>query len=250
MSSRSPATPVFRRGSLPTLPRPALALAAVLALGGCSDVPTRDPAFAAVRPVAAPPPAPTGGAIYRPGFNLVLFEDTRARQVGDILTIELVESTDAKKSADTSLDKTTDVNVTNPTLLGTTPRFDLPGGLPLASRRNLDLSASLDSTSSFKGESESTQSNSLKGRISVTVAEVLPNGNLVVRGEKIITLNQGNEHVRISGIVRPVDIAPDNTIPSTRVADARIIYAGEGAPAEVNAIGWLARFFVSALFPF
>jgi flagellar L-ring protein precursor FlgH len=84
----------------------------------------------------------------------------------------------------------------------------------------------------------------------VTVADVLPNGNLVVRGEKRVGINQGNEYVKISGIVRPLDIAADNTIASTKVADATIIYNGDGQTASANKAGWLTRFFTSVLSPF
>ena len=140
--------------------------------------------------------------------------------------------------------------VTNPTLLGANPAFALPGVLPLSDTLNNSLETSLASNSDFSGESDTAQRNSLTGDISVTIADVLPNGNLLVRGEKRLNLNSGNEYVKISGIVRPFDIAANNTVPSTKVADATIIYTGEGAEADAGKIGWLARFFVSALFPF
>jgi flagellar L-ring protein FlgH len=84
----------------------------------------------------------------------------------------------------------------------------------------------------------------------VTVADVLPNGNLVVRGEKWLTLNQGDEYIQISGIVRPIDIRTDNTVLSGLVADARITYSGKGMVADSNKMGWLSRFFASAIWPF
>jgi flagellar L-ring protein precursor FlgH len=90
----------------------------------------------------------------------------------------------------------------------------------------------------------------LSGNITVTVIEVLPNRNLYVRGEKRIGINQGNEYIRLSGIVRPEDITPQNTIESTRIADPTIVYVGEGMVADANTMGWLARFFNSVLFPF
>ncbi|MCH9672594.1 MAG: flagellar basal body L-ring protein FlgH [Gammaproteobacteria bacterium] len=221
-----------------------------LTLSGCASEPTRDPAFASVRPAATRALPSTDGSIFRAGRNLVLFEDASARRVGDILTIRLVESTDASKSADTDIAKDTSSTVTNPTIFGTSPQFGVPGILPLASRSNLNLATSLNSSNDFSADTQSTQSNRLTGEISVTVAEVLPNGNLVVQGEKLLTLNQGHEHMRISGVVRRADINPDNTIDSTRVANARIVYGGEGALAAANKVGWLARFFVSALTPF
>ncbi len=230
---------------------PALSLALIgLVLAGCNSTPTRDPEFAAVRPQVSPPPRPTAGAIYQAGYGLTLFEDHRARRVGDILSIRLNESTSASKSAGTSVDKSNTTAITNPTILGTSPTFNLPGSLPLVSTRGLNLQTALASSNEFDGDSASNQSNRLTGNIAVTVAEVLPNGNLVVQGEKILTLNQGHEHIRISGVVRTEDVDPDNTIDSTKVANARIIYAGEGPVADSNTMGWLSRFFISALFPF
>ena len=114
----------------------------------------------------------------------------------------------------------------------------------------MNLNSALGSGSTFAGESESTQSNSLSGSITVSVVDVLPNGYLKIRGEKRVRLNQGNEYVRLAGIIRPSDISPDNSVESTKIADATIMYTGEGALADANKIGWLARFFISAVFPF
>ena len=227
----------------------------VVALAGCNSTPTRDPDFAAMRPSPVVPPPSRGGAIYQAGYEMVLFEDQRARRVGDILTIRLLEKTDASKKAETKLDKTNNTTIANPTILGSSPLFDVQGvpfgnKLPLASTTGNTLETNLSSDHEFDGSGESSQSNSLDGEITVTVAEVLPNGYLVVQGEKLLTLNRGHEHIRFSGIVRPADIASDNSVPSTKVADARIIYGGQGEVADSNAIGWIARFFISALLPF
>jgi flagellar L-ring protein precursor FlgH len=232
-----------------------LLLAAALSGGlilssGCASGPTRDPAYAAVRPVAASLGPDNPGAIYQPGRAVALFEDVRARHVGDILTIRLVESTSARKNASTTTKKENAVDIANPTLLGSTPQFNLPPKTPLASRRNNSLETSLDSKQKFTGEGDSSQGNSLSGSITVTVAEVLANGNLVVRGEKLLTLNQGHEFVRLAGIVRPADIGPDNSVLSTQVADAQISYGGEGVLDDANSKGWLARFFGSSWWPF
>jgi len=227
-----------------------LLVLAVALLVGCNSVPTRDPEFRAIRPRAVPPPRPAAGALYQPGYELVLFEDIRARRIGDILHVRLDESTDASKNSETTLDKSHSTDIANPTIFGANPQFNLPSAVPLSSSSNLGLRTALSSKNAFSGDSKSTQSNSLKGTIAVTVAEVLPNGDLVVQGEKLFTLNQGSEHIRISGIVRSADIEPDDTVSSTRIANARVIYAGEGATADANVIGWLGRFFISALFPF
>lgn len=222
-----------------------LAAAALLA-AGCATQPKPgdDPAYLATRPV--PPPevvvptvAPTvTGSLYRAGYDMRLFEDAVARQVGDILTIMLQEKTDAKKKAETGVSK--ESSGTLSAALDTSGLSTKPWSL------DLDKSATRD----FDGTGESEQSNSLKGNIAVVVSEVLPNGNLVVRGEKWLGLNQGDEFIRISGIVRPEDIQPDNTVSSLLVADARITYGGTGPIADANTLGWLTRFFISAVFPF
>lgn len=228
-------------------------VAAATQLAGCNTTPRRDPGFAASYP--APPEVPQArqaatGAIYQPGYDIVLFEDSRARRIGDILTIRLTESTNARKSQSNDISKDHSTSIDNPTLLGANPIFGLPGLLPLSDTENNTLETRIGGNSSFQGESDTAQRNSLTGDISVTVADVLPNGNLLVRGEKRLNLNSGNEYVKISGIVRPFDIAANNVVASTKVADATIVYIGEGAEADATKMGWLGRFFTSALFPF
>lgn len=217
---------------------------------GCQSVPTRDPDFAPARPMVQAPQPDRNGAIYPGGYDVAVaevdfFSDIRPRRVGDSLTVLLLERTDATKKNDLTVGKQTDMQVANPTLFGTQPNFRLPNRTT-----QFTLEQQLSSDKSFQGDGEANQSNRLTGEITVTVVEVLPNGNLVVQGEKILTLNRGHEHVRLSGIVRPMDISPENTIPSTRVANATIVYSGEGEVADASVMGWLARFFVSALFPF
>jgi flagellar L-ring protein precursor FlgH len=225
-------------------------VAVTMLVVGCNTPPKRDPDYAAVRPIT-PPPAPVGtGSIYQTGYSTFWFENIRARRVGDMLTVKLVEQTDATKKAATAVDKTNSTSVTNPTILGTTPQFDTPKVLPLANNKDNNLSTSLQSTHAFDGEGDSSQSNKLTGDITVTVAEVLPNGNLMVRGEKRIGINQGNEYIKLSGIVRPADIDSTNTVESTRLADPTIVYVGDGPVADSNIVGWLSKFFISALMPF
>jgi flagellar L-ring protein precursor FlgH len=113
-----------------------------------------------------------------------------------------------------------------------------------------DLGLSTDSSSEFEGEGKSNQSNHLIGSIAVTASQVLPNGNLLVQGEKWIQINQGGEFVRLKGIVRPYDVSSRNTVLSTHVADAKISYGGRGTLDEANVTGWMARFFMSPLWPF
>ena len=203
-----------------------------------------DPAYAPVSPVAAvsqaaPQTVSASGSIYQAVNSVGLYEDQKARRVGDILTILLKESTNASKSAATSTSKNDEVNLASPTILGATPTF-----------RGYDLSVSSGTNErEFEGEGSSTQSNSLSGRIAVTVVDVMSNGNMKVRGEKLLHLNQGDEFIRISGIVRQVDVQADNTVPSNLVANAQISYGGNGSLAEANSQGWLSRFFSSSWWP-
>ncbi|MEO8777554.1 MAG: flagellar basal body L-ring protein FlgH [Rhodanobacter sp.] len=213
----------------------------VLLLAGCV-MPTRAPddaQWAPTAPVASAAEPSANGSIYHDAQNLELFTDPRAHRVGDILTVVLQESTQASKKATTSTSKDDSVAMDAPTILG-----------QAVTLRGKPASTSLGGKNSFDGAGSSTQSNQLSGQITVTVAQRLSNGNLLVRGEKWLTINQGQELVRISGIVRPQDIAPDNTILSARVANARISYTGRGSLADANTQGWLARFFNSKWMPF
>lgn len=221
------------------------------ALSGCNDLPKRDPNFAATLP--ALPPAPvqqSTGAIYQAGSTMPLFEDVRAHRVGDMLTVVLTESTDASKSTSSDVSKSDATTVANPTIFGASPQFALPGALPLTPLTKNSLDTNLSSSGSFSGKGDSSQKNSLTGDITVTVADVLPNGNLFVRGEKRMKLNDGNEYIKVSGYVRPIDIASNNSVASTQLADATIVYNGDGQAADSGRMGWLARFFNSPIFPF
>ncbi|MGA8706796.1 MAG: flagellar basal body L-ring protein FlgH [Steroidobacteraceae bacterium] len=219
----------------------ALAAALILAaLPGCGLRPHPDDNYAAALPEEVPIEVPPNGAIFHTGHDVPLFRNTVAHRVGDVLTITLEEQTNASKSATTTTKKTTTEAMAAPTLLGA----------PLTIHGKNILNNNLNDATTFDGEGTSAQSNVLTGSISVTVAKRLANGNLLVRGEKWLTINQGREFVRISGIVRPVDIQPDNSVPSTQVADAVIAYAGQGTLADANTKGWLARFFDSKWMPF
>jgi len=210
-------------------------------LAGCMAMPARDDGQWAPTPPMQPEiaAAPADGAIYHDNQNMELFSDARAHRVGDILTIVLVESTQASKKASTTTSKKDNADIGAPTVMG--------HGLSINGN---PLSVGMDSERSFDGNGSSSQSNQLTGQITVTVAQRLSNGNLIVRGEKWLTINQGQELVRIAGIVRPQDIGQDNTVPSTRVADARISYTGRGTLADANTRGWLSRFFNSKWMPF
>jgi len=219
-------------------------LSAVL-LSGCETLnpptPGKNAAFAPTYPVPMDPKVsrhPQGG-IYSVDSAVALFETPRARHAGDILTILLEEKTDAQKKATTKGKKNDDATIANPTILGRP--VDLGAGYNFGFGTN--------SQRNFNGEGESKQNNQLTGSISVTVSKVLANGNLLVQGEKWIRINQGNEYVRLSGIVRPQDIKPDNTINSSRVANARIAYSGTGQVSNSNTQGWFSKILWAPFFP-
>lgn len=216
----------------------------ILASACVSNPPVHDPNFSAVQPVYVDRDKSSNGSIYTAdapsrGYGLNLFEDYKAYRIGDLLTVSLVEQTSASKAASTSTDKAQEISTGTPTLLG----------LPVTRNGVEIMNNEVDSSQGFEGDASSSQSNSLTGSITVTVAEVYPNGNLLVRGEKVLSLNQGDEFIRFAGIVRPQDIDANNTVLSTKVADARVIYGGSGVLADANSMGWLARFF-NKLWPF
>ncbi len=211
--------------------------AAVLA--GCGRFSARDtPTASEPLPIPRPAGASQPGAIYASGFNL--FADLRARNVGDILTINLVERMQAENESSTNSTKASSLDTGTPTI----------AGRPVTSGGTQILNNEIESDRSFSGNADSSQSNRLDGAITVSVMERLANGNLVISGEKWITINRGEELIRVTGIVRPVDIRPDNSIDSTQVANAKIEYRGVGTLADSNQPGWLTRFFNSPWFPF
>lgn len=220
-----------------------VALIALL-LVGCDTLPKRDPDFAPVQPADLRPPQQSNGAIYQAGYDMRLFEDHAARRVGDILTVTFDENTIAKKQANSKASKNSDI-----TAKGNAPTlFGLASSAVLGNDLGTSVNYALDRSTEGKGDAK--QSNNLSGDISVTVVEVLPNGNLRVRGEKRVTLNDGSEYIRLSGIVRPIDINVANSLASSKVADATIMYTGDGALADSNKPGWISRILSSPWFPF
>ncbi|PSW19558.1 flagellar basal body L-ring protein FlgH [Photobacterium sanctipauli] len=192
-----------------------------------------DPAWASIRPQEKPEHYATAtGSLFSTSHVQDLYDDTKPRGLGDIVTVMLEEKTQAKKSASADTDKSTDLSM-DPLMLG--------GQDVTIGDRN--LSYELSNANKFAGSTSADQSNSLQGSITVEVVEILPNGNLLIRGERWLTLNTGDEYIRLSGTIRPDDITQDNTIPSIRVANARIQYSGTGARQDIQEQGWLARFF-------
>lgn len=189
-----------------------------------------DPDYAPTLSMPLPAPAVPNGAIFQAsnGYS-ALTSGARAGMVGDILTIALVERTQAVKSNGANTDRNGSIGITP------------PATGPLSFFNPSDIG--MGGNTSFQGTGTAQQSNSLQGQVTVTIAEVYPNGTMLVRGEKLISLNRGSEHIRFSGIVRAVDIGPENVIPSSRVANAQIIYGGTGEIARASQKGWLQRFF-------
>jgi flagellar L-ring protein precursor FlgH len=193
-----------------------------------------------VTPRALPPPvARTDGAIYQAGQEMALFADLKARRVGDVLTVVLNEATAASKNAATTTSKTSAVTDTGPTIFG---KSIMTKGVPI-------LDTTLSGSHTFDGEGTASQGNSFVGSLTVTVTQVESNGNLVVQGEKTLKLNQGDEFIQISGVVRPADVMTNNTVTSDKIADAHISYSGKGVIANANQMGWLSRFFNSVFAP-
>ncbi|XSG84390.1 MAG: flagellar basal body L-ring protein FlgH [Methylohalobius sp. ZOD2] len=209
---------------------------------GCNtlpeSMPRHNPAFAPAPARYASRPLQPTGSIYQAHSDMRLFENLTARRVGDILTIRLVEETDATKDSELQIQKGNNIGASAPILFGQSKIMGVEWESEVTTDKN------------YNGEGQSSQSNQLTGTVTVTVVEVLPNGNLRVQGEKRLTINDGHEYVRLAGIVRPVDIDVDNAVPSTKVADATIMYTGEGAMADVKEVGWMTRFFNSLFFPF
>ena len=224
-----------------------LALSGMALLTGCVAPPAKpnDPYYAPVLPRTPMPAAADNGSIYQAGFEQNLYSDRKAFRVGDIITITLNERTSSSKSANSKVGKDSSNSLGLTSLFGAGVNTNNPLG-----SGDLSLNAGYSGTRATNGTAAAAQNNSLTGSVTVTVADVLPNGIISVRGEKWMTLNTGEELVRISGLVRADDIATDNTVSSTRVADARITYSGTGSFAEASQPGWFDRFFASPLFPF
>lgn len=211
---------------------------AFLAIGmaGCSTVPEsilHQPA--SVRPQIAVPAMPANGAIFQASAYRPMFEDRRARLVGDMLTISISERTSAGKSAANSTSKAGSVEFGAPTLFG----------IPATTTAKAALAAS--GQNKFEDKGSASSSNTFSGTITATVIEVLPNGNLVVSGEKQISFDKGIEYVRFSGIVNPDTIATGNVVPSTQVAEARVEYRTNTRLDKAEVMSQLARFFLSVM---
>ena len=206
----------------------------VLGLTGCGTTPSTIVDTPTTARPEARTAAPTGnGSIYQAASYRPLFEDRRARHVGDILTIVINEKTQAGKQASSngSKDNSVDASISG------------VSKLPLKALQGLGVTA--EAASQYADKSAVNSSNTFSGNVSVTVIEVLPNGNLIVAGEKQIALDKGTEYIRLSGVVQPDTIQAGNTVSSAKVADARIEYRTSAKFDSAEVMGWLARFFLS-----
>jgi flagellar L-ring protein precursor FlgH len=209
-------------------------LGVMLGLAGCGTTPSsivEQPTTA--RPQAQPVQVAGNGAIYQAAAYRPLFEDRRARHVGDVLTIVINEKTRAGKQASSNASKTSAVDSS----------ISAVAGLPLKTFQGLGVNAA--ASTEYDDESKLDSSNTFSGSVTVTVVEVLPNGNLVVAGEKQIGLDKGTEYIRLSGVVQPDTIQAGNTVSSAKVADARIEYRTSAKFDKAEVMSWMARFFLS-----
>lgn len=228
-----------------TSPRPAWTrpvavltiLATATALAGCDliwpRVKVEETAPVVATAVAAPPPS--NGSIYQAASYRPLFEDHRARHIGDTLMVSIVERVSASQSKTSSIDKSGSISA------GISA---LPGFKPQNITR---ATAEGTSGNAFSGKGATQSSNDFSGTITVTVRNVLPNGHLLITGEKQIGVNNSVDVLRFSGQVDPRAIQPGNVVPSAQIANVRLEHRGRGAQAEAQAMGWLSRIFLSVL---
>lgn len=211
-------------------------LLASFLLAACTSVPptnvhqpmTARPEVRQVAPLA-------NGAIFQAANSRPLFEDRRARFVGDTITIKITENTSASKKASNKLDRSGSQSAS----------ISAFTGLPVSGLSGLQMAG--ESTTNFSGKGEAANNAVFSGNLTVTVIDVLPNGNLLVSGEKQIAIGEEQEFIRISGVVNPAFVDFSNTVDSAKIADARIEYKSSGQVAEGQIMGWLARFFLSVL---
>lgn len=198
-----------------------------------------DPYYAPVEPQRPGVAVIPTGSLYNSQTAHSLYSFTPRYQIGDTVIIDLQENASAQKSAQSNIQKDTTYDL---------QPVQAPGGPLTINGRVVQMA--IDQSTDFKGDTDSDQSHSLSGRITVSVVDVLSNGNLKVRGEKWLVINNGKEYIRLTGIIRPKDIDQNNMISSFKVADARIEFSGTGDQADAQTEGWLTSFFNSSMWPF
>lgn len=220
--------------------KPGWAMTLVVLVAACTTVPPTN----VHQPMTARPPhrpesiaasLAATGSIYQAGAARTLFEDRRARNVGDTITVTITENTSASTKSSNNISKTGSISAAAGPIVG----------VPGKSFQGMELKGNSSNVANGKGDAAAT--NVFTGTIAVTVIEVLPNGNLLVSGEKQVAIGHGQEYIRLSGVVNPYFVNASNTIASSQIADARIEYKESGAISEAQVMGWLARFFLTFL---
>lgn len=208
----------------------------VAILAGCQTVPpTNVHQPMSARPHLRQQVAANNGSIYQSGLSRPLFEDRRARYVGDTITIKITENTSASMKGNTKTERASSISAS----------VDPMVGLPGKSFQNMSLGAR--GSNNFEGKGEEAANNVFTGTVTATVIEVLPNDNLLVSGEKQLGIGNQTEYIRVSGVVNPSFVSIANEVDSAKIADARIEYKSAGTVNESQVMGWLARFFLSVL---
>ena len=234
-----PANAGIHRKPIAPGPRHLVAFAFALLLAACDTLNARPPVDLALptsmRPLPVAQPVVNNGAIFQASHYRPLFEDHRARLIGDTLTVQIVEKVSASQKSTSSIDKSGELSA------GVT-------AFPLVNPNSFGR-ASVAGTSSntFAGKGSTENTNDFSGTITATVLEVLPNGHLLIAGEKQIGVNHNVDVLRFSGQVDPRAIQPGNSVASALIANVRIEHRGRGAQAEAQGMGWLSRFFLNVL---
>ncbi|MDP1603535.1 MAG: flagellar basal body L-ring protein FlgH [Legionella sp.] len=206
----------------------------ILLITACTPIGLPPINYPPVLPIDNPPPPKIGGTIYQRGHNIRLYEDRIAHRIGDVLTVRLEEFTQGEYRAKTKTEKRAKLDFPLPIVFGK----PVPG-----------LVVNTDTKQFFDGTGQSDQSNRLRGTITVTVTRVLSNENLIIQGESWVSINQGQEYIQLTGIVRPEDILPNNTISSQRVAGAQITYGARGQAGYASRGGLMTKLF-NQFFPY
>ena len=217
------------------LARHSIAVGLLALLSGCAAIQTTPPSAVhqpmSVRPEAMATALPANGAIYQTNTYRPAFEDRRARHVGDVINVVITENTSAVKNGASSGSKSGSVN------------FGIPGVF----QNKLGTNVATSADNKYADAENQSVSNTFTGTIGATVVEVLPNGNLIIAGEKQVGLNKGTEYIRISGMVNPDSIVNGNSVTSTAIADARVEYRTKSNIDRAEVQSMLSRFFLSLL---
>jgi flagellar L-ring protein FlgH len=200
-------------------------------LAGCAaNAPTKTPPLAEERkPLLLQAPLTTEGSLWLTRTNVNYFADVKARNVGDIVTINVVESASASKNAATKTSRASDLSASWAGVLA-----KMTGGW-------VGSDQSVNFANNFDGQGATTRSSTLNTYITATVIHVFPNGNLAIQGTRQVQVNNENQYINIQGVIRPTDISANNIVLSTFISDAKIELSGQGAVSDKQKPGWLAR---------